>query len=72
MLTTSKQIAAYPGLRLPKGYLVATANRGFIPRSPVPNIILGLSLPSVMAYTVPAPPLTCQVRDAVPVIPEKS
>ena len=24
MLTTSKQIMAYPGLRLPKGYLVAT------------------------------------------------
>ncbi|KYM99864.1 hypothetical protein ALC62_09484 [Cyphomyrmex costatus] len=67
MLTTSKQIMAYPGLRLPKGYLVAT-RPGSIPRSLVPNIIHRLSLPSAMAYATRTPPLTCQVRDAVPVI----
>lgn len=69
MLTTSKQIAAYPRITSPRGVLSCHDEAGFIPRSPVPNIILGLSLPSVTAYTIPTPPpLTCQVRDAVPVI----
>lgn len=56
MLTTSKQIVAYPGLRLPKGYLVATTNPGSIPRSLVPNIIHRLSLPSaIWLITTPTP-----------------
>lgn len=41
---------------------------GSIPRSLVPNIIHRLSFPFAMAYAAPTPPLTCQVRDDVPVI----
>lgn len=51
----------------PQGIL-SCYDRGSIPRSLVPNIIHRLSLPSAMAYATRTPPLTCQVRDAVPVI----
>lgn len=49
----------------PRGVLSCCDEPGSIPRSLVPNIIHHLSRPSVMAYTTPTPPLTCQVRDAV-------
>jgi len=34
MLTTSKQIVAYPGLRLPEGYLGTAVNQGLYPPEP--------------------------------------
>lgn len=52
----------------PRGVLRYRSEPGSIPRSLVPNIIHCLSLRFAMAYATPTPPLTCQVRDAVPVI----
>lgn len=52
----------------PRGVLRYHSEPGSIPRSLVPNIIHCLSLPFAIAYATPTPPLTCQVRDAVPVI----